>query len=193
MASEEMDEVYAIPSQYPRGKYLLVFDPLDGSSNVDVNISVGTIFSILTLPRSPARRQPIEDFLQPGTQQVCAGYALYGSSTMLVLTIGHGVNGFTLDRDVGEFVLTHPNMKHPRRHQGIRDQRLQPAFLGKTGTALRRRVPGRQDRSARQGLQHALGRLDGRRSAPHPHPRRHLHVSQGHQGSRQGRQAAPAV
>lgn len=112
MASEEMDELYPIPSQYPLGKYLLVFDPLDGSSNVDVNISVGTIFSILKAPVA-GRAAKTDDFLQPGTQQVCAGYAIYGSSTMLVLTFGHGTNGFTLDRDVGEFVLTHPNMKIP--------------------------------------------------------------------------------
>jgi fructose-1,6-bisphosphatase I len=112
MASEEMDEVYPIPNQYPLGKYLLVFDPLDGSSNVDVNISVGTIFSILKAPVA-GRAAKAEDFLQPGTQQVCAGYAIYGSSTMLVLTFGHGTNGFTLDRDVGEFVLTNPNMQIP--------------------------------------------------------------------------------
>jgi len=112
MASEEMEEIYNIPSQYPRGKYLLVFDPLDGSSNVDVNISVGTIFSILRCPGDGAEPSAAS-FLQPGTEQVCAGYALYGSSTMLVLTTGHGVNGFTLDRDIGEFVLTHPNMTIP--------------------------------------------------------------------------------
>ena len=112
MASEEMDEVYAIPNKYPLGKYLLVFDPLDGSSNVDINISVGTIFSILRAPVAN-RAASAEDFLQPGVKQVCAGYALYGSSTMLVLTTGHGVNGFTLDREVGEFLLTHPNMRIP--------------------------------------------------------------------------------
>ncbi|SFU40553.1 D-fructose 1,6-bisphosphatase [Nitrosomonas eutropha] len=112
MASEEMDDVYSIPNRYPLGKYLLVFDPLDGSSNVDLNISVGTIFSILRAP-VPGQAASMEGFLQPGTKQVCAGYALYGSSTMLVLTTGHGVNGFTLDRDIGEFVLTHPNMKIP--------------------------------------------------------------------------------
>lgn len=112
MASEEMDDVYPIPTRYPLGKYLLVFDPLDGSSNVDINISVGTIFSILRAPVA-GRAALAEDFLQPGTKQVCAGYALYGSSTMLVLTTGHGVNGFTLDRDVGEFLLTHPSMKIP--------------------------------------------------------------------------------
>ncbi len=112
MASEEMEDVYPIPAQYPRGKYLLVFDPLDGSSNVDVNISVGTIFSILRCPEG-VTEPTAKDFLQPGTKQVCAGYALYGSSTMLVLTSGHGVNGFTLDRDIGEFILTHPELKIP--------------------------------------------------------------------------------
>lgn len=112
MASEEMDEIYPIPAKYPRGKYLLVFDPLDGSSNVDVNISVGTIFSILRCPDGTAKPST-QDFLQTGTEQVCAGYAIYGSSTMLVLTTGHGVNGFTLDRDIGEFILTHPNMTIP--------------------------------------------------------------------------------
>ena len=112
MASEEMDEIYPIPERYPRGKYLLVFDPLDGSSNVDVNISVGTIFSILRCP-AECKTPSAQAFLQPGTQQICAGYAIYGSSTMLVLTTGHGVNGFTLDRDIGEFILTHPNMTIP--------------------------------------------------------------------------------
>jgi fructose-1,6-bisphosphatase I len=112
MASEEMDEVYPIPNKYPLGKYLMVFDPLDGSSNVDINISVGTIFSILRA-QVPNRAASEADFLQPGVKQVCAGYALYGSSTMLVLTTGHGVNGFTLDRDIGEFILTHPDMKIP--------------------------------------------------------------------------------
>lgn len=112
MASEEMEDIYRIPGKYPLGKYLLVFDPLDGSSNTDVNISVGTIFSILRAPVA-AREARMEDFLQPGVKQVCAGYALYGPSTMLVLTTGHGVNGFTLDRDVGEFILTHPGMRIP--------------------------------------------------------------------------------
>ena len=112
MASEEMDEIYEIPSQYPRGKYLLTFDPLDGSSNTDVNVSVGTIFSIL---RCPGERvcPNTEAFLQPGVQQVAAGYALYGPSTMMVLTTGRGVNGFTLDADIGEFILTHPSMTIP--------------------------------------------------------------------------------
>ena len=112
MASEEMEEIYPIPKQYPRGKYLLIFDPLDGSSNIDVNISVGTIFSIMRCPEGVTN--PTEkDFLQSGTKQVCAGYALYGPSTMVVMSTGQGVNGFTLDQNVGEFILTHPNMKIP--------------------------------------------------------------------------------
>lgn len=113
MASEEMEEVYPIPKQYPRGKYLLVFDPLDGSSNIDVNVSVGTIFSILRCPGECATSPSAAAFLQPGTEQVCAGYALYGPSTMMVLTTGNGVNGFTLDQNIGEFLLTHPNMTIP--------------------------------------------------------------------------------
>jgi len=112
MASEEMEDVYPIPAKYPKGKYLLVFDPLDGSSNIDVNISVGTIFSILRAPKGVANPSAA-DFLQSGTTQVCAGYALYGPATMLVITTGHGVNGFTLDSDIGEFMLTHPNMIIP--------------------------------------------------------------------------------
>ncbi|HLY96415.1 MAG: class 1 fructose-bisphosphatase [Sideroxydans sp.] len=112
MASEEMDDIYPIPAKYPKGKYLITFDPLDGSSNIDVNISVGTIFSILRCPEG-ITNPTADDFMQPGTKQVCAGYALYGPATMLVLTTGNGVNGFTLDRDVGDFFLTHPNMTIP--------------------------------------------------------------------------------
>ncbi len=110
MASEEMEEVYQIPRQYPRGKYLMTFDPLDGSSNIDVNVSVGTIFSILRC-KGNCVNPTTEDFLQRGTEQVCAGYALYGPSSMMVLTTGRGVNGFTLDQNIGEFVLTHPDMR----------------------------------------------------------------------------------
>lgn len=112
MASEEMDDLYPIPAEYPKGKYLLMFDPLDGSSNIDVNISVGTIFSVLRCPEG-VTNPAVADFMQPGTQQVCAGYALYGPSTLLVLTTGHGVNCFTLDHNVGEFVLTQSNMRIP--------------------------------------------------------------------------------
>jgi len=116
MASEEMDFPYQIPGQYPRGKYLIVFDPLDGSSNIDVNVSVGSIFSILRAPQDVINsgRDVVEtDFFQPGSKQVAAGYALYGPTTMLVLTVGDGVNGFTLDPTLGEFMLTHPKMQIP--------------------------------------------------------------------------------
>jgi fructose-1,6-bisphosphatase I len=112
LASEEMDHAVTIPDAYPRGRYLLLFDPLDGSSNIDVNVSVGTIFSVLRCPEdvdSPCD----EHFLQPGTSQVAAGYCVYGPSTMLVLTVGHGTHAFTLDREVGGFVLTTRNMRIP--------------------------------------------------------------------------------
>ena len=112
MASEEMPEPYAIPAQYPRGRYLLVFDPLDGSSNLDVNVTVGTIFSVLAAPEGVT--EPVmADFLQPGTRQICAGYALYGPAVMLVVTMGRGVHGFTLDPEIGAFTLTHPDMRIP--------------------------------------------------------------------------------
>lgn len=112
LASEEMDTSHPIPDVYPRGNYLLLFDPLDGSSNIDVNISVGTIFSVLRCPDGVTQAQD-KDFLQPGTEQVCAGYTTYGPSTMLVLTIGNGTHAFTLDREVGSFVLTTRDMKIP--------------------------------------------------------------------------------
>jgi fructose-1,6-bisphosphatase I/sedoheptulose-1,7-bisphosphatase len=116
MASEEMDGPYQIPLQHPRGKYLLVFDPLDGSSNIDVNVSVGSIFSVLRASQDvveSGRDVTEADFLQPGTQQVAAGYALYGPTTMLVLSVGDGVAGFTLDQNLGEFMLTHPDLQVP--------------------------------------------------------------------------------
>jgi fructose-1,6-bisphosphatase I/sedoheptulose-1,7-bisphosphatase len=116
MASEEMDSPSQIPQVFPRGKYLLVFDPLDGSSNIDVNVSVGSIFSILRAPQDvidSGRDVTEADFLQPGATQVAAGYALYGPTTMLVLTVGNGVAGFTLNPDLGEFVLTHKNIQVP--------------------------------------------------------------------------------
>jgi fructose-1,6-bisphosphatase I/sedoheptulose-1,7-bisphosphatase len=116
MGSEEMDEPYQIPARYARGGYLLVFDPLDGSSNIDVNVAVGSIFSILRAPQSvidSGRDVTEEDFLQPGTEQVAAGYAIYGPATMLVLTVGDGVVGFTLDPNLGEFKLTHPDIRVP--------------------------------------------------------------------------------
>ena len=111
MASEELDDPYPIPADYPRGRFLLIFDPLDGSSNADVNVSVGTIFSILRHDKKEAPK--VEDFLQKGVEQVAAGYAIYGPSTMLVVTVGKGTHGFTLDREVGNFILTHPNLRIP--------------------------------------------------------------------------------
>ncbi|QEW06700.1 class 1 fructose-bisphosphatase [Nitrincola iocasae] len=113
MASEEMEHPYQIPSQYPRGKYLLVFDPLDGSSNIDVNVSVGSIFSILRCTGTQNADVKEADFLQPGSKQVAAGYALYGPTTMLILTVGRGVVGFTLDPVLGEFMLTHEDIQIP--------------------------------------------------------------------------------
>ncbi|MEY4416572.1 MAG: hypothetical protein RIQ53_3865 [Pseudomonadota bacterium] len=113
MASEELAAPYAIPEGYDRGPYLLVFDPLDGSSNTDVNVSVGTIFSVL---RHDAAQAPqTADYLQPGTRQVAAGYAIYGPATMLVLTVGKGTHGFTLDREIGNFILTHPDLRIPEQ------------------------------------------------------------------------------
>ncbi|MFT4171595.1 MAG: class 1 fructose-bisphosphatase [Rhodocyclaceae bacterium] len=112
MASEEMEQPYPIPTRYPKGGYLLVFDPLDGSSNIDVNISVGTIFSVLRRPEG-VEEAGEDAFLQPGSEQVAAGYAIYGPSTMLVLTVGTGTHGFTLDREFGAWVLTHSNIKIP--------------------------------------------------------------------------------
>jgi len=112
MASEEMTEPYCIPAEYPRGRYLLVFDPLDGSSNIDVNVTVGTIFSVLKAPDGVVEPKT-EDFLQPGTRQVAAGYALYGPTSMMVITLGAGVHGFTLDREIGAYTLTHPDMRIP--------------------------------------------------------------------------------
>ncbi|MBK1615147.1 fructose-bisphosphatase class I [Rubrivivax gelatinosus] len=116
MASEEMEAPHQIPANYPRGKYLLTFDPLDGSSNIDVNVSVGSVFSILRAPKElidSGREVTVDDFLQPGAEQVAAGYAIYGPVTMLVLTVGNGVAGFTLNHNLGEFVLTHPNLRVP--------------------------------------------------------------------------------
>lgn len=113
IASGECAEPYLLPVQYPRGKHLLIFAPLDGASNIDVNASVGSIFSILRAT-SPGVDPAPEDFLQPGAQQVCAGYAIYGPSTMLVLTVGTGVHAFTLDPTLGEFILARPSVQIPR-------------------------------------------------------------------------------
>lgn len=118
MASEESEGILPIPEEFPTGNYALLYDPLDGSSNIDANISVGTIFSILRKV-STGSRGALEDCLQPGYRQVAAGYVLYGSSTMLVYTTGNGVHGFTLDPSIGEFILSHPSMTIPSPGQKI--------------------------------------------------------------------------
>ncbi|WP_066273304.1 class 1 fructose-bisphosphatase [Hydrogenophaga palleronii] len=112
MASEEMDSIYVVPNRYPQGEYLLLFDPLDGSSNIDVNVSIGTIFSVLKKPDGSAGVSE-QDFLQAGAHQVAAGYCVYGPQTTLVLTVGDGVAMFTLDREQGSFVLTQENVQIP--------------------------------------------------------------------------------
>ena len=112
MASEEMEGIYAVPNRYPQGEYLLLFDPLDGSSNIDINVSIGTIFSVLKMPEGD-RGVDEADFLQAGNKQVAAGYCIYGPQTTLVLTVGDGVAMFTLDREQGSFVLTEENVKIP--------------------------------------------------------------------------------
>ncbi len=112
MASEEMESFHPIPNRYPKGEYMLLFDPLDGSSNIDVNVSIGTIFSVLKAPEG--MKEPAEqDFLQPGSKQVAAGYAVYGPQTVLVLTTGNGVHAFTLDREMGSWVMTQRDITIP--------------------------------------------------------------------------------
>jgi len=110
MVSGELAAPYAIPEGYPRGRYLLAFTPLDGATNIDIDMTVGTIFSVLRAPEG-VTAPTAADFLQPGTRQVAAGYALYGAASLLVLTTGAGVNGFTLDRETGAYTLTHPDMR----------------------------------------------------------------------------------
>lgn len=148
MASEEMETIHLIPHRYPKGEYLLLFDPLDGSSNIDVNVSIGTIFSVLKAPTDASGRDIAEqDFLQPGHTQVAAGYAIYGPQTMLVLTVGDGVVGFTLDREMGSWTLTHENIEIPEdtkefainmsnsRHWAPPVKRyIDECLAGKTGT-----------------------------------------------------------
>ncbi len=122
MASEEEPGIIPIPDGFRCGKYVLLFDPLDGSSNIDVNVPVGTIFSVLR-KITPGKKGEMEDLLQPGRRQVAAGYIIYGSSTMLVYTTGQGVHGFTLDPSIGEFLLSHPDIKLPQssRYLSVND------------------------------------------------------------------------
>ena len=112
MGSEEKEDIIQIPDKHPKGKYVLLFDPLDGSSNIDFNVSVGTIFSIYKR-RTESGAGTLEDILQKGSEIIAGGYMVYGSSTMLVYSTGNGVNGFTLDPSIGEFLLSHPNIRLP--------------------------------------------------------------------------------
>ena len=123
MASEEEEEVIPIPGEFKCGKYVLLFDPLDGSSNIDVNVPVGTIFSVLRRVTPGPGQGTMTDMLQPGSAQVAAGYVIYGSSTMLVYTTGHGAHGFTLDPSIGEFLLSHPDIRIPEvgRYLSVND------------------------------------------------------------------------
>lgn len=115
MVSEENADFIPIPRQYPVGDYILIFDPLDGSANIDANVSIGTIFSIYRRTSFDQQAVSVGDLLQKGSMQVAAGYIIYGSSTMMVYTAGNGVHGFTLDPSVGEFLLSHPDIKIPER------------------------------------------------------------------------------
>ena len=182
LASEEMDTIHVVPNRYPQGEYLLLYDPLDGSSNIDVNVSIGTIFSVL---RKVGHHHGVseDDFLQPGRFQAAAGYCVYGPQTQLVLTVGNGVAVFTLDREMGSWVLTEENLQIPADTQRVRRQHEQPAPLGAADAALHRRMPGRQHGRARQGLQHALGGQHGGRRAPHPVPRRRVPLPLGRSAS----------
>ena len=149
LASEEMEDPHPIPTHFPKGEYLLLFDPLDGSSNIDVNVSIGTIFSVLRCPKGADGTvgDPGEkEFLQPGSKQVAAGFAVYGPTTVLVLTVGDGTHGFTLDREMGSFILTHPdiripedtaefaiNMSNMRRWETPVKRYIEECLAGKTG------------------------------------------------------------
>ena len=145
MASEEMEHPHQIPHRFPKGEYLLLFDPLDGSSNIDVNVSVGTIFSVLRCPEG-VTDPDANAFMQPGARQVAAGFAVYGPSTLLVLTLGHGVAVFTLDRELGSFVLTQDavtipadtaefaiNMSNMRNWEAPVKRYIDECLAGKTG------------------------------------------------------------
>jgi len=137
MASEESEGLIPIPSKFEAGEYVVIFDPLDGSSNIDVNVSIGTIFSIHK-KRSKGERGTLEDCLQPGRDQVAAGYVVYGSSTMLVYTSGAGVHGFTLDPSIGEFLLSHPLMRFPEPPRKVYS--INEAYYGRWSRAQQRLV-----------------------------------------------------
>ncbi len=139
MASEEVEGLIPIPDKFPTGDYVLVFDPLDGSSNIDLNISIGTIFGLYRRV-SGAERGALEDCLQPGVKQVAAGYVIYGSSTMMVYTAGAGVHGFTLDPSIGEFLLSHPDIRIPESTTG--PYSANEAYYPRWSPGVRRFVDG---------------------------------------------------
>ncbi|MFN8572816.1 MAG: class 1 fructose-bisphosphatase [Gemmatimonadaceae bacterium] len=141
MASEEEPDIIPIPEQFKCGNYVLLFDPLDGSSNIDVNVPVGTIFSIMKKITRGSRGE-MEDMLQPGRRQVAAGYIIYGSSTMLVYTAGQGVHGFTLDPSIGEFLLSHPDIKIPARGRYLSVNDSYEQYWDENVKALMRRYRG---------------------------------------------------
>ncbi len=141
MASEEEADIIPIPEQFKCGPYVLLFDPLDGSSNIDVNVPVGTIFSVMRKITRGARGE-MEDMLQPGRRQVAAGYIIYGSSTMLVYTAGQGVHGFTLDPSIGEFLLSHPDIKIPTRGRYLSVNDSYEQYWDENVKALMRRYRG---------------------------------------------------
>jgi fructose-1,6-bisphosphatase I len=141
MASEEEPDIIPIPDEFKCGKYVLLFDPLDGSSNIDVNVPVGTIFSVLRKITRGSHGN-LEDMLQPGRRQVAAGYVLYGSSTMMVYTTGQGVHGFTLDPSIGEFLLSHPNIQIPTRGRYLSVNNGYEQSWDSKVTALMRRYRG---------------------------------------------------
>lgn len=185
LASEEED---SFVSAGENGRYLVLFDPLDGSSNIDVNISVGTIFSILEKPEGALAT---ESFLQTGRQQLAAGYVLYGPQTQLVFTFGHGVYMFTLNAE-NEFVLTKENRKYPKVPKNL-PSICPTAATGCPRPTIHRRALGGRNRHARQKLQYALGSQHGCRNPPHTDARGRVHVSARQTRPVQTRQTAPDV
>ena len=181
MVAAGLEDPYAVPAEYVRGRYLLAFNPLDGSANTDVNVSVGTIFSVLR--HDPADAPCADHYLQCGQQQAAAGYAIYGPATMMVISVGKGTHGFTLDREIGNFILTHPDLQIPADAGEFAINTSNARFweppihryvtecqAGKSGVRAR-------------GLQYALDRLTDRGRAPHAHARRRLHASEGHRAT----------
>ena len=158
MASEEMDHCLPTPAAYKRGKYLIMFDPLDGSSNIDINAPIGTIFSIT---KAPEGKIADESFLTPGRKQIAAGYVMYSPQTILTLTVGNGVFMFTLNLGTGEYILTKENVRIPGSDTGICDQYVEHETLGSSCSEVRSGTFSRRYRSFGQEFQHALGGCHG--------------------------------